>query len=198
MVDLSHPDNSDYDKGRSLPVRILWHFVGFALVRSASLPISAVKAALLRLFGARIGKGVYIKPGLRVKFPWYLSVGDHCWLGEDVWIDNLAAVTIGSHVCVSQGAYLCTGNHDWKTQNMKLFRKPITLKDGSWIGAKAVLCPGVVVGREAIVTVGSVVTRNVPGQQIWTGNPARFARHRDPLADSQISSLEREMVHASR
>jgi putative colanic acid biosynthesis acetyltransferase WcaF len=198
MVDLSHPDNSDYDKGRSLPLRILWHFAGFALVRSYCVPISAIKVAVLRLFGAQIGKGVYIKPGLKVKFPWYLSVGDHCWLGEDLWIDNLATVTIGSHVCVSQGAYLCTGNHDWKTPNMKLFRKPIALEEGCWIGAKAVLCPGVTIGREAIVTVGAVVTRNVPGHQIWAGNPARFARYRDPLPDSHTSFLQAEMTGAAR
>jgi putative colanic acid biosynthesis acetyltransferase WcaF len=197
MVDLSHPDNSDYDKGRSFIVQMLWHFVGFPLVRSNYMPVSSVKGMVLRLFGARIGKGVYIKPGLKVKFPWYLSVGDHCWLGEDVWIDNLAEVTIGSHVCVSQGAYFCTGNHDWKTPNMKLFRKPLTIKDGTWIGAKAVLCPGVVVGPEAIVTVGSVVTRNIPGHEIWTGNPARFARYRKSLAESQTSSLEPEIISAS-
>jgi putative colanic acid biosynthesis acetyltransferase WcaF len=198
MVDLSHPDNSDYDKGRSLLIRLLWHFVGFPLVRSNCVPFSAVKVFVLRFFGASIGKGVYIKPGLKVKFPWYLSVGDHCWLGEDLWIDNLAAVTIGSHVCVSQGAYLCTGNHDWKTPNLKLFRKPITLEDGCWVGAKAVLCPGVVIGNEAIVTVGSVVTRSVPAHQIWTGNPARFARHREPLPDSRAGSLESELTSAAR
>jgi putative colanic acid biosynthesis acetyltransferase WcaF len=197
MVDLSHPDNSDYDKGRSLIVRMLWHFVGFPLVRSNYMPISSVKAIVLRLFGARIGKGVYIKPGLKVKFPWYLSVGDHCWLGEDVWIDNLAEVIIGSNVCVSQGAYFCTGNHDWKTPNMKLFRKPITITDGSWIGAKAVLCPGLVVGAGAIITVGSVVTRNIPDHEIWTGNPARFARNRNAPAESQTSSLEPEIISAS-
>ncbi len=198
MVDLSQPDNSAYDKGRSLVVRLLWHFVGFPLVRSNWLPISAMKAGLLRIFGARIGEGVYIKPGIRVKFPWYLSVGDHCWLGEDLWIDNLATVTIGSDVCVSQGVYLCTGNHDWKTPNMKLFRKPIRIEDGSWVGAKAILCPGVVIGREAIVTVGSVITRNVPAHEIWAGNPAQFVRDRDPLPASQNRSLHVETVAATR
>ena len=83
----------------------LWHFVGSPLVNwSNLLPVSGFKCSLLRLFGARIGKGVYAKPGLRVKFPWYLSIGDDCWLGEDAWIDNLAPVTIGSSVCISQGA----------------------------------------------------------------------------------------------
>jgi putative colanic acid biosynthesis acetyltransferase WcaF len=177
-VDLSVPDNSEYDKGRAWPAIALWHFIGAPLVRCNWLPIASFKGALLRAFGARIGTGAYIKPGVKVKFPWYLSVGDHCWLGEDVWIDNLAPVTIGSHVCISQGAYLCTGNHDWSSPNMKLFRKPITLQDGSWVGARAIVGPGTVVGVGAIVTAGSVVTKNVPAGQIWTGNPARYTRDR--------------------
>jgi putative colanic acid biosynthesis acetyltransferase WcaF len=133
---------------------------------------------LLRLFGAKVGKGVYMKPGVRVKFPWYLRVGDFCWLGEDLWIDNLAPVEIGSNVCISQAAYLCTGNHDWTKPNMKLFRKSITVQDGSWVGAKAILCPGVVVGRGAVVAAGSVVTRSVSAYQVWAGNPATFLRDR--------------------
>jgi putative colanic acid biosynthesis acetyltransferase WcaF len=121
---------------------------------------------------------VYAKPGLRVKFPWYLTVGDHCWIGEDVWIDNLAPVNIGSHVCVSQMAYLCTGNHDWKTTNMKLFRRPIVLKDGCWVGARATVCPGITIGTAAILTVGSVAGKDVPQYEIWGGNPAVFLRKR--------------------
>ena len=178
-VDLSRPDNSEYDKGRSRFTVALWHFFGSPLVRSNLLPVPAFKCAVLRLFGARIGKRVYAKPGLRVKFPWYLSVGDHCWLGEDAWIDNLAPVTIGSSVCVSQGAYLCTGNHDWSASNMKLFRRPITLESGSWVGARATVCPGVTLGEGAIAAAGSVVSRDIPPYQIHAGNPAVFVRRRE-------------------
>ena len=177
-IDLSVPDNREYDKGRPGIVIALWHFLGAPLLRSNWLPLTGVKAGILRAFGARIGTGAYIKPGVKVKFPWYLTLGDHCWLGEDVWIDNLAPVAIGSHVCVSQGAYLCTGNHDWSTPNMRLFRKPITLEDGSWVGARAIVGPGTVIGVGAIVTAGSVVSVNVPAGQIWAGNPARYRRDR--------------------
>jgi putative colanic acid biosynthesis acetyltransferase WcaF len=156
----------------------LWHFVGSPLVRSNTLPISAFKCMVLRLFGARIGHGVYAKPGLRIKFPWYLSVGDHTWLGEDVWIDNLAPVIIGSHCCISQAAYLCTGNHDWTTPNMKLFRRSIVLKNGSWVGARATVCPGVTLAEGAIAAAGSVVMESIPNYQIWAGNPAAFVRER--------------------
>jgi len=178
-VDLSRPDNSEYDKGRSPFLIALWHFFGAPLVRSNLLPVPALKCAVLRLFGARIGKSVYAKAGLRVKFPWYLSVGDYCWLGEDAWIDNLAPVTIGSSVCISQGAYLCTGNHDWSAPNMKLFRRPITLEDGSWVGARATVCPGVTLGEGAIAAAGSVVNKDIPPYQIHAGNPAVFVRRRE-------------------
>jgi len=177
-VDLSRPDNSEYQKGRSLLVQALWHFVGLPLFRSHFIPISGLKCALLMLFGAKIGQGVYIKPGVRVKFPWYLTVGDYCWLGEDLWIDNLTDVRIGSNVCISQGAYLCTGNHDWTTPNMKLFRKPIRVDDGSWVGARAILCPGVSIGSGSIVAAGSVVTRSIGEYEVWAGNPAVFVRER--------------------
>jgi putative colanic acid biosynthesis acetyltransferase WcaF len=148
------------------------------MLRSHLIISSAFRCALLRIFGAKIGNGVYIKPGLRVKFPWYLEIGDHSWLGEDLWIDNLAQVSIGAHCCLSQGAYLCTGNHDWSSVNMRLFRQPITCKRGSWIGAKAILCPGVVIGAGAIVTTGSVVTKSVPDMEVHAGNPAHFVRYR--------------------
>jgi putative colanic acid biosynthesis acetyltransferase WcaF len=177
-VDLSQPDNSEYLKGRSLLVQALWYFFGLPLLRSYYAPVSALKCAILRLFGAKIGKGVYIKPGVRVKFPWYLAVGDFCWLGEDLWIDNLAPVTIGSNVCISQAAYVCTGNHDWTTPNMKLFRQPITIADGSWVGARAILCPGVAIGAGSVVAAGSVVSKSIPESQVWAGNPAAFVRER--------------------
>jgi len=178
LVDLSRPDNSLYDKGRPLLVQILWYFFGLPIVRCYWLPVSAIKVLVLRLFGARVGEGVYLKPGIKVKFPWYLTIGDHCWIGEDVWIDNLTDVTIGSHVCLSQAAYLCTGNHDWTTRNMKLFARPIVLQDGCWVGAKAVLCPGVVVSAGAILGAGGVAAKDIPRFQVWAGNPARYVRDR--------------------
>ncbi len=177
-VDLSKPDNSEYEIGRHFVVWALWYFFGAPLVRSRVLPISALKCSVLRLFGARIGKAVYIKPGVSVKFPWRLSIGDYCWIGEDTWIDNLAQVDIESNVCVSQSVYLCTGNHDWTTSNLKLFRQPIVLREGCWIGARATVCPGTIVGAAAVVAVGSIVSKHVPALQVWAGNPATYIRSR--------------------
>lgn len=177
-VDLSNPDNSELVRGAPIIVEAMWYFAGLPLLRSYWITSSGFRRWLLRLFGAKIGKRVHIKPGLRVKFPWYLEVGDYSWLGEDLWIDNLAFVSIGPHCCVSQGVYLCTGNHDWTTTNLKLFREPVVCERGSWVGAKSIVCPGVTIGTDAIVTAGSVVTKDVPAFEIHAGNPAQFVRKR--------------------
>ena len=167
-----------YRSGRPLWVQALWFFIGLPLLRSSLIPSSTTRVLLLRLFGARIGRGAVIKPGVRVKYPWLLQMGEHCWIGEDCWIDNLAPVTLGNNVCISQGAYLCTGNHDWSDPAFGLRVQAITLADGSWAGAKAVLCPGVALGEGAIASAGSVVARSIPAWEIHAGNPAMLVRMR--------------------
>jgi putative colanic acid biosynthesis acetyltransferase WcaF len=186
-IDLSRPDNTELVRGAPLWVEALWYFLGLPIVRSPLITSSSLRCFVLRVFGAKIGTGVHIKPGLRVKFPWYLKVGDHSWLGEDLWIDNLADVTIEAHCCLSQGTYLCTGNHNWSSTNMRLYRRPITCRRGSWVGAKSVLCPGVIVGAGAIVSAGSVVTKNIPEMEVHGGNPAQFVRYRKLRNDSSAT-----------
>lgn len=177
-VTLRDYDNSWYYPGRSALWRGLWLFTGLPILRSRLLTSSPVRAALLRLFGARIGERVVIKPGVSVKYPWFLVVGDDCWIGEECWIDNLTTVTLGSNVCVSQGAYFCTGNHDWGDSAFGLMIAPIELMSGSWAGAKCVLLPGVVLGVGAVAAAGSVVTGRIPDWEIYSGNPAGFVKRR--------------------
>lgn len=177
-VDLSKFDNSWYRPGRSILVQAAWFFIGLPLLRCSIIPSSAFRVHMLRTFGASIGQGVVIKPGVRVKYPWLLWIGNHSWLGEDCWIDNLAPVQIGNNVCLSQGAYLCTGNHDWSDPAFGLVVKPITLKDGSWVGAKAIICPGVELEENAIACAGSVISQSIPTREIHGGNPAQFVRRR--------------------
>lgn len=176
--DLSAFDNRRYSPGRPVIVLAVWFFCGLPMLRSSLIPSSVLRRCLLRLFGAAIGCGVVIKPGVRVKYPWLLSVGDNSWIGEDVWIDNLARVVIGHDACISQGAYLCTGNHDWSDPAFGLVVKPISIRDGSWIGAKSVICPGVTVGECSVTTAGSTVSSDVPPFEVHAGNPARFVRIR--------------------
>jgi len=177
-VRLREYDNSWYHPGKSKLWQLAWFFLGSPILRSAILPFSSIRVRLLRLFGAQIGSGVVIKPGVSIKYPWHLKVGNDTWIGERCWIDNLTTVRIGSDVCVSQGAYLCTGNHNWSDPAFGLAVEPILLNNGSWVGAKAFIAPGIVLGEASVAAAGSVITKNIPPFAIYAGNPAVFARKR--------------------
>jgi len=101
------------------------------------------------------------------------------WIGENAWLDSLATIKIGSHVCISQGAYLCTGNHDWSDPAFGLIIKPIIIEDGAWIGARAVVLPGVSVASHAVVTAGSVLSQTTEPYVIYAGNPASAIKKRN-------------------
>lgn len=162
----------DWHPGAPLLVQTCWFCLGAPLLAARWLPGSAWRVWLLRSFGASIGSGCRIKPGLRVKFPWRLRVGDSCWLGEDAWLDNLAPITLGDRVCISQAAYLCTGNHNFRSPRFDLRLGPITVGSDAWIAARAVLAPGTQVGPGAVVGLGAMVSRAVPPRAIVRGNPA--------------------------
>lgn len=161
----------DWHPGAPLLIQIFWFVCGAPLLAARWLPGSWWRLILLRLFGAEIGPYSRIKPGLRVKFPWRLVVGKACWLGEDAWIDNLAIVRLGDRVCLSQGAYLCTGNHDFRSPAFSLVLGPITIGSDAWIAAHAVLGPGSQIGAGTVVALGSVVSGSVPSGAIVRGNP---------------------------
>lgn len=177
-VDLSSYENPEYDPGAWIGKRILWGVFSAVFFQSYLLPISSIKCFILRLFGAKIGKGVVIKPSVLIKHPWYLRVGDFSWIGEKVWIDNLITVEIGSNVCISQGAMLLTGNHNYKSPGFDLIMNEIRIDNGAWIGAKSIVCPGVLCGNQSVLTVGSVATRNLDPNMIYSGNPAVAVRER--------------------
>lgn len=176
-VNLEKFNNRWYKPGAGIIKRFLWYYTNLIWFKSG-FPISNFKVFLLRLFGAQIGRGVVIKPGVNIKYPWRLSIGNHVWIGENVWIDNLDDVRIGNNVCISQGAMLLCGNHNYKTSEFDLITKPIVLEDGVWIGAKSVVCPGVVCSTHSVLTVGSVASRNLNSYSINTGNPACEVRRR--------------------
>jgi putative colanic acid biosynthesis acetyltransferase WcaF len=166
-----------FDRGRPAWIEALWIIVQ-ALLVSSFIPGSAHRAVLLRLFGARIGEGVVLKPRMRVKFPWRLEIGNHSWIGEGAWIDNLDTVSIGSHCCISQGAFFCTGSHNWTSETFDLETKPITVGDHAWIGARSVVAPGVTVGEGAVLVLGSVATRDLSAWWVHQGNPAEPVKER--------------------
>lgn len=179
--------------GAGLLKRSAWYALNAVLFDSWLCPVSRPKAALLRLFGAAVGRGVVIKPRVNIKYPWRLRLGDQVWLGEGVWIDNLAAVSIASNVCVSQGAYLLTGNHDYKTPAFALVVGEIHIEEGVWIGARALVCPGVRVRRDTVVTAGSVLAGDSEAGGVYRGHPAVWVRRRYAQAPSAACAVDTEV-----
>jgi len=177
-VDLGRFDNADFSPGASRLKWAAWYAVSALFFISYLVPCSAPKRVLLRLFGARVGRGVVIKPNLRIKFPWNLELGDHVWLGENAWIENHVAVRIGSNVCISQGAFLLTGNHDYKDPTFRLTTGPITVAEGAWVGARALVTPGRTVGSHAVIAAGAVLTTDAEPYGVYRGNPAVKIRER--------------------
>lgn len=172
MRDLSLYDNSDFDRGAPRWKEALWVLAAGVFLRGAFPWPSAVRVALLRAFGARVGRKVFVREAVYVSFPWRLEIGDHVWIGEGVGILSLAMVRIESNVCISQRAYLCTGSHDHRRADFPLRTAPITLRAGCWVAAAAFVGPGVEVGAGAVVSAGSVVHRDVAPGAVVQGNPA--------------------------
>jgi putative colanic acid biosynthesis acetyltransferase WcaF len=110
--------------------------------------------------------------------PWKLEIGDYVWIGEEAFILNFEVIKIGNNVCVSQRAFLCGGNHDFKDPAMSYKNGPITLEDGSWIGAGCFIGPNVTIGADCIITAYSVATQNTIANSIYKGNPALFLKSR--------------------
>ncbi len=184
IVNLSTFNNEHYSPGRSYLQQLLWYFVNCIFFINPLNPFSGIKVMLLKAFGAWVGKNVLIKPAVNIKYPWHLSIGDNVWIGEKVWIDNLTTTTIGSNVCISQGAMLLTGNHDYKSPSFDLITKGIVLEDGVWIGAQSVVCPGVRCLSHAVLSVNSVANKELAAYGIYQGNPAVFIRNRKLMKGS--------------
>jgi putative colanic acid biosynthesis acetyltransferase WcaF len=171
-VNLATYDNSDFDRGAPRWKEALWVATRCLFFQNPLPWPSSWRAALLRAFGAKIGVGAVIRANVNISHPWRLTLGDHVWIGEDVGILSLAQVTIGSNVCISQRAYLCTGSHDFRREDFKLKVAPIMVGDGSWIAAMTFIAPGVEIGSGAVVAAGSVVFKKVAPASFVRGNPA--------------------------
>jgi putative colanic acid biosynthesis acetyltransferase WcaF len=169
-------DNSAYrttiDIGASRVKQMAWYVVNIIFFKNPFNILSSVKVRLLKGFGARLGKGVVVKPSVNIKYPWKLQVGDHSWIGEEVWIDNLSDVIIGKNVTLSQGSLLLTGSHDHARTSFDFLSYPILLEDGVWIGAKAVVAGGITCRTHSILGMNSVAEKDLESYTIYKGNPA--------------------------
>jgi putative colanic acid biosynthesis acetyltransferase WcaF len=165
-------NNSWYAVGAGKFKVSFWFIINSIIFNSYIFPFNYLKLFLLRIFGAKIDTGVVIKPKVNIKYPWKLKIGEYTWIGENVWLDNLDEIEIGKNVCISQGALLICGNHNYKKETFDLIIGKIILEDGVWIGAKSVVCPGVYCYSHSVLTAGSIATHNLESFSIYQGNPA--------------------------
>lgn len=156
----------------------LWWLVDALLVRPSPQAAFAWRAWWWRCFGARLGKAVRIRPGVRVTFPWRLEAGDHVWIGDSVHLYNLAAIQVGSHSVISQGSHLCTGDHDPADPSFAIRASPIKVGSQVWIAADCFIAPGVTIGDCSVVGARSVVFRDMPSDMICYGQPCQPRRPR--------------------
>lgn len=166
------------DRGAGKLKEICWYFIKMIFFLSAFPYPSSLKCSLLRLFGAKVGSGVNIKPRVNIHFPWKLVLGDHVWIGEEAFLLNFEPLTVGNDICISQRAFLCGGNHDFRVPEMPYRNGPITLMDGCWVGASVFIAPGVTIGMDTVITAGSVVTASLDGNGIYKGNPIVYIKQR--------------------
>lgn len=175
-MDLSQFSAKKFDRGASFLKEALWVLIKCVLFLPPWPMPSAARVLALRGFGATVGCGVVIRSKVNITFPWRLILGNHVWLGEEVFILNLAPVAIESNVCVSQRAFICTGSHDFRREDFALIAKPIVIREGAWVAAQAFVGPGVELGKGAILSAGSVAMNNIPDGCLAAGNPAKVVK----------------------
>lgn len=157
---------------------ILWYFTKLLFFLTSFPWPSSFKRGLLRLFGATVGNGLVLKPRVNIHMPWKLEIGNDVWIGEEAFLLNFEKLTIGNNVCVSQRAFLCGGNHNFSDPTMQYRNGPITLQDGCWVGASVFVGPNVTIGTDTVVSVCSVVTKSLPANGVFKGDPATFVKLR--------------------
>ena len=180
-VDLRQYNPSQHDRGRSSLVVILWWLIQGVLFPLSLHNLNGFRAWLLRLFGAKIGRKVVIRPTARFIYPWKVAIGDYSWIGDDVVLYSVDRIKIGSHCVVSQKSYLCTGSHDLADSTFSLITAPINIGNGVWLASDCFVAPGVAIGANSVIGARSSVFRNVPAQKIAWGSPC--LPHRDRIID---------------
>ncbi len=168
-----------YKNRRSLLIRLIWMIVNRIFFVTYFPWPSGIKCVILRVFGAKAGRDLVIKPNVNIKYPWNLQIGDYTWIGEAVWIDSLGKVSLGSNVCLSQGCMIETGNHDWNDPAFRLIVSDVFVEDGAWAAARSLLLPGSRLATHSVLAAGGVLGGSTEPFSIYAGNPAIKVRSRN-------------------
>lgn len=155
-----------------------WWLVQGTLFAWSPQFLYAWRRFLLRLFGAKIGRNVLVRPTARITYPWKVSIGDFSWIGDNVTLYSLGEIEIGANTVISQSSYICTGGHDFTKPTFDIYAIPIIIGDQVWIATDVFVAPGVHIGDGAVVGVRSTVLQNLPPGKICYGSPARPIKDR--------------------
>ena len=172
VQDLSRFVLPDGFRGRSAITTQLWWIVQSTLFACSPQFLYGWRNWLLRLFGARIGENVLVRPSVRITYPWKVSIGDRSWVGDYAELYSLGEIEIGADAVVSQYAYLCTGSHDHRAIGFDIYAKPIRVEDEAWVASGVLVHPGVTIGRGSVVAARSVVLSDTQPFKIYAGSPA--------------------------
>ncbi len=165
-------------RGRSSVIVIIWWAVQSTLFAWSPQPFFGWRNFLLRLFGAKIGRGVKIRPTTRITYPWKLKIGDHCWVGDYCQLYNLDRIELGNHVALAHKVYLCTGSHDKEDRRFQIQSRPVYIEDEVWLTNDVFVGPGVTVGKGVVVGARSTVLKDLPEGMICFGYPAKPVKKR--------------------
>jgi len=152
-------------------VRVIWNIVAAIFFRCSPRPCHAWRASLLRLFGARIGRGARIYAGASVWAPWNLEVGDESVIADGVIVYSQGKITVGRRSVISQGTHICSGTHDYTDPGFPLITRPIVIGDHVWVAAEAFIHPGVTIHDGVVVSARSVVLKDLPEWHVCSGFP---------------------------
>ena len=165
-------------RGRNAFVVQLWWLVQSLFFKNSPQFLYGFRRFLLRLFGAKIGKKVIIRPTVRITYPWKVVIGDFSWIGDDVVLYSLGEIEIGENVVISQKSYLCAASHDYLKQDFPIFEKKISIEDQCWLATDVFIAPGITIGKGTVVGSRSSVYKDLPANKVCIGNPAKIIRER--------------------
>ena len=158
-------------RGRPAIIVQLWWLAQALIFKPLPQICYGLRRSVLRLFGAKIGVGVRLRPGVEVTYPWKLTIGDYAWIGDDVVLYTLGPISIGSHTVVSQSSYVCAADHDHSMIDFPIRERPVTIGSEVWIASDVWIGPGVTIGDGAVVGARSTVTKDLPAGMVCTGAP---------------------------
>ena len=170
--------NNDWYNPGSVFKRSIWYIVSLFFFETRLPFPSFIKIILLKLFGASVGN-VTIKPNVKIKYPWFFSIGHNSWIGEGCIIDNVGFVKIGSNVCISQGVMVISGNHDWEKVTFDLLVEKIIISDHVWLGAKSIVLPKSILAKSVVICAGSTVSGKTKENGVYNGSPIKFVKYRN-------------------